>query len=152
MNRLGLVAAAALTCCAALPVSAPFAPSPYQLDDADPLAYVVRYDPPPVYELWWEEVRECAGVARPLIPYEALRFYAVGPDSDFHAGSMIVYALQDWKRPQNIVVAAPMIGRADILRHEFLHALTSPTRYQGHPDSIFRGPCDTLVYHADGRR
>lgn len=157
MIRPGLlIAAAALTCCAAAPVGGPppvTVPLYEVVPGSKPLAYVVRFDPPPAYRLWWAEIRDCSGIAHPVIPFEALQFYAVGPDTTFLDSALTVYAAYGIAHHWNaITIAAPLLMRGDIVRHEMLHAITSPFRNQEHPDSIFRGACDTLVYHADGRR
>lgn len=147
MRAVALLSAAALVCCASLPNASP---APYQVDTgSSPLAYIVEFRPPPMYAVWWDQMRACSGVAQPVVPFRALRFYAVGRDSTFRTGTTEVYAIYDIQG-RSILIAAPILMRKDIVRHEFLHVLTSPNRNVGHPDSTFRGRCDTLVYHADG--
>lgn len=95
----------------------------------------VRFEPPAVYDWWWNITRECSGLTGSL---RDVSWYVVpgatsivSPDGDTVAG--VWYSF-----PNRIVLAGDDQFRGDLVRHEMLHALLRSGR---HPGEMFLGQC-----------
>ena len=97
-----------------------------------------RFQPPPVYQLWWEMTVQCSGRRAPLA---AVRWYfvpgarTVEVNGDRHAGY--------WSSAGNsIVLAEEAMLYGPLVRHEMLHSLTE---IGGHPREEFLSRCGGIV-------
>jgi hypothetical protein len=97
-----------------------------------------RFEPPPVYDLWWEMVSACSGEGAPL---SRVKWYVVPGAStvavhgDHYAGY--------WSEAGNaIVLAEASMLDGSLVRHEMLHSLIEQV---GHSRSNFLGRCGGVV-------
>lgn len=97
-----------------------------------------RFDPPAVYERWWELTKECSGLPGRL---DAINWYQVPGVRTIQHGNTQVAGW--WSSSGNrIVLAGDARLWGDLVRHEMLHALV---RRAGHPRSVFVGRCGGVV-------
>jgi hypothetical protein len=97
-----------------------------------------RFEPPAVYQLWWDMVAACSDRRAPL---SGVKWYVVPGAStvDLHGVRYAGY----WSEPGNaIVLAETAMNDGSLVRHEMLHSLA---RDGSHPRSEFLGRCAGVV-------
>lgn len=89
---------------------------------------VVEYEPPEVYEIWWEDMERCVVWLEPTsgIDYDDITWYVVFTER--MNGVVMAYYFPD---PPRIFVAYPEVYNGDVISHEMVHALIDPRK--GHP-------------------
>lgn len=97
-----------------------------------------RFEPPPVYQLWWDMVAACSGSRASM---SGVSWYVVPGAStvevrgDRYAGY--------WSSAGNaIVLAEGAMFDGSLIRHEMLHAVTGDA---GHPRAAFLAGCGGVV-------
>lgn len=98
-----------------------------------------RFDPPAVYQQWWELTQECSGLSDSM---DDINWYHVpGARTIPHERGPVTGW---WSSSGNkIVLAGDARLWGDIVRHEMLHALL---QRGGHPRSSFIAKCSGVVY------
>jgi hypothetical protein len=97
-----------------------------------------RFEPPPVYHLWWDMVTACSGSRASL---SGVQWYVV-------PGASTVEVRGDrfagyWSSAGNaIVLAEAAMFDGSLVRHEMLHSITSDA---AHPRGAFLGRCGGVV-------
>jgi hypothetical protein len=118
--------------CAALVLACDAPVAPVLVEGAE------RFDPPPVYDLWWDMTRECSG--RPGV-FGRLRWYYVPGAETITVNGRQVEGY--WSAAGNaIVLAEAAMLDGPLVRHEMLHALQSGT---AHPREFFLERCGGVV-------
>lgn len=97
-----------------------------------------RFDPPPLYQKWWEMTEACSGRTGRL---SDIAWYVVPGATTVSEGTGDFNGI--WSPGDNTIVLAGdsrMIGT--LVRHEMLHALLYDG---GHPRAVFLGTCGGVV-------
>ena len=97
-----------------------------------------RFEPPPVYQLWWRMTLDCSG--RP-VPRSAVRWYFV-PGAQLVQVNGQQYAGYWSSAGNSIVLAEEVVLNGVLVRHEMLHALVG---VGDHPRAEFLGRCGGVV-------
>jgi hypothetical protein len=97
-----------------------------------------RFEPPPVYNLWWEITEECSGRRR---SFGRVRWYYVPGAHTITVEGREVEGY--WSSAGNAIVLAEFsMLRGQLVRHEMLHALEGNV---GHPREAFLDRCGGVV-------
>ena len=97
-----------------------------------------RFEPPPVYQLWWDMVAACSGQRARL---GGVKWYVVRGAStvELHGDRYAGY----WSEPGNaIVLAEAAMTDGSLVRHEMVHSLIGQA---GHSRAHFLERCGGLV-------
>lgn len=106
----------------------------------------VRFDPPPVYQLWWNVVESCSGAHG---DFSSVKFYEEPGQMTATAGSESANAYW-FASGDRIVVGGLNEFDGPVIRHEMLHALLGPNPGgNGHPHAYFAQRCGGIV-HCEG--
>lgn len=105
----------------------------------------IRVTPPPVYALWWEQVRECSGVDRKM---SSVDFYVVPNRAVLNVNGKYVAGYYDASQ-HRLVLAGAVEFYGQIVRHEMLHAFVPMAV---HPREYFRHRCGDVVSCAEDCR
>ena len=97
----------------------------------------VRMQPLAVYDMWWQQTRQCAGRRGSL---DAITWYEVPGAESIPTEIGNVQGM--WLPGNRIVIAGKSVRHGPLVRHEMLHALLQTT---GHPRADFIGRCDGVV-------
>ncbi len=96
-----------------------------------------RFQPPPVYQLWWEMTQECSA-SRGL--FARVRWYYVPGAQTLQVNGQRVQGY--WTSGNVIVLAETAMLNGPLVRHEMLHSLQDGA---GHPREFFLGRCAGVV-------
>lgn len=102
----------------------------------------VQFQPPPVYQLWWNLVESCSGLHG---DFSAVRFY-------MEPGRTIATTGADsangywFSNGDRILVGQERMYEGPLLRHEMLHALLGKAEGSGHPREYFIDRCGGVVH------
>lgn len=99
---------------------------------------LTRYQPPAIYQIWWDEVERCSGERGSMA---ALEFYRVEANGVWYVDGR--GANGQYQRGLNsILIIADGVLDGGLVRHEMLHALT---RGNGHTYAQFVRKCGDHV-------
>jgi hypothetical protein len=96
-----------------------------------------RFEPPPVYQLWWAMTQECSGSRGVLAN---VRWYYVAGAQTLPVNGQQVQGY--WTSGNVIVLAEPAMLNGSLVRHEMLHSLQEGS---GHSREFFLNRCAGVV-------